>query len=76
MTPKGKPGTGLATGAARVKQMSAAKKRKQANGANPAGYTRKKPKAARAKAAAPVRGGTRSKKGASDQVPGKTNYSY
>ena len=70
--------TGLASGAAVAPSMpSATKKKKQANGSNPAGYTRRKPPTnTRSKGAAKTRGGTKSSKGSGDSVPGKTNYSY
>lgn len=73
MTAKGKPGSGLASPAGNVP--NAPKKKKQANGSNPAGYSRTKGKGSVKKAAA-VRGGRKSTRSSSDQVPGKTNYSY
>ena len=75
MTPKGRPGSGAASGTNQVTK--AAKKKKQANGSNPIGSNgRKPPMNTRSKGAARTRGGTKSSKSSSDQVPGKTNYSY
>lgn len=75
MTSRGKPGSGVASGARQAKQkaMPASKKTKQSTGAKPVGYgarkVAKKTNAPQAKAKKAVRG-------SSDREAGKTTYSY